>query len=311
MRPYVIDAHQHVWDRSVARYDWLGPHSPQINRSISFDELRPHLRAAGVDATVLVQSADERADTDEMLRVAARTPEIVGVVAYVPLDRPREARDRLADLRSDARVVGVRTLIHEQADPDWILSPDVDAGLGVLEEAGMPFDYVAVLPRHLEHLPTLALRHPDLDIVIDHLAKPPIGLGDGESWRTLIARGAENPRVHAKVSGLYSATADAAAWTTAQLEPFIEHVRTVFGADRLMYGGDWPVSLTAGGHDRVLAALRAVTAGWATAETDALWGGTARRFYGLDVADLAAARTALTVKPGPDTASGSQTRQEQ
>ncbi|SMH28624.1 L-fuconolactonase [Rathayibacter oskolensis] len=285
----VVDAHQHVWDRTKARYDWLGPHLPEIDRSIGFDELRPQLRAAGVDATVLVQSADEAADTDEMLRVAASAPEIVGVVVFVPLDRPQEAHDRLVELRRDAHVVGVRNLIHDQPDPDWILRPDVDEGLGVLEAAGIPFDYVAVLPRHLEHLPVLAERHPDLSIVIDHLSKPPIGLPSSEPWRSLIARGAENPRVFGKVSGLYSATADAAAWTTDQLAPVIEHALESFGAERLMYGGDWPVSLTAGGYDRIWAALHEVTGGWSDADSARLWGGTAQDFYRFDDALIAAA----------------------
>lgn len=281
-RPLIIDAHQHVWDKTKARYDWLGPHLPEIDRSIAFEELRPQLRAAGVDATVLVQSADEDADTDEMLRVAARTPEIVGVVVYVPLDRPQEAHDRLTELRRDTHVVGVRTLIHDQPDPDWILRPDVDEGLGVLEDAGVPFDYVAVLPRHLEHLPVLAERHPGLSIVIDHLSKPPIGLPGDEPWRSLIARAAENPRVFGKVSGLYSATADAGAWTTDQLIPVVDHAAEIFGAGRLMYGGDWPVSLTAGGYDRIWQALRQVTAGWSEGDAARLWSGTAREFYRLD-----------------------------
>ncbi|KQQ05458.1 MULTISPECIES: amidohydrolase family protein [unclassified Rathayibacter] len=288
----VVDAHQHVWDRTKARYDWLGPDLPEIDRSIFFDELRPQLRAAGVDATVLVQSADEAADTDEMLRVAAANPEIAGVVVYVPLERPQEAHDRLAELRRDLHVVGVRNLIHDQPDPDWILRPDVDEGLGVLEAAGVPFDYVAVLPRHLAHLPVLAERHPQLSIVIDHLSKPPIGLGSDEPWRSLIARAAENPRVVAKVSGLYSATRDAASWTTGQLVPVVEHALACFGAERLMYGGDWPVSLTAGGYARVWAALHEVTADWSEADSARLWGGTAREFYRLDESLVAGALAA-------------------
>ncbi|QHC67761.1 amidohydrolase family protein [Rathayibacter sp. VKM Ac-2759] len=285
----VIDSHQHVWDRTRARYDWLGPDLPEIDRSIFFDELRPQLRAAGVDATVLVQSADEAADTDEMLRVAAANPEIAGVVVHVPLERPQEAHDRLVELRRDAHVVGVRNLIHDRPDPDWILRPDVDEGLGVLEAAGVPFDYVAVLPRHLEHLPVLAERHPELSIVIDHLSKPPIGLSSDEPWRSLIARAAENPRVFAKVSGLYSATPDAASWTTEQLVPVVEHALASFGAERLMYGGDWPVSLTAGGYARIWAALHEATAGWSEAESARLWGGTAQEFYRLDEALVAGA----------------------
>ncbi len=291
----IIDSHQHVWDLSKAHYDWLGPDQAQINRSFDFDELRPSLRAAGIEATVLVQAADNAEDTDAMLEVAASTPEIVGLVAYVPLERPQEAHDRLLELRRNPLVVGVRNLIHDRADPDWILRPEVDEGLGVLEAAGVPFDYVAVLPRHLEHVSVLADRHPDLRIVIDHLAKPPIGLASHEPWATLTARAAENPNVYAKVSGLYSATDDPASWTTEELRPFVDHALDVFGPSRLMYGGDWPVSLLAGGYERIWRAANEIFSEWSPTEREAVLGRTAERFYAIDSRLLERAAAASVV----------------
>ena len=286
----VIDAHQHVWDPTRARYDWLTADLAPINRPIGFAELRPALREAGVDATVLVQSADNDEDTELMLRTAEANPEVAAIVAYVPLERPADAAVRLAELRRNSRVVGVRTLIHDIPDPDWLLRPDVDEGLGVLEDAGVTFDLVAVLPRHLEHVATLSARHPGLRIVIDHLAKPPIGLADIEPWWTLIARAAENPLVHAKVSGLYSATADGAAWTVDAVRPFVMRALDVFGADRLMYGGDWPISLLSGGYRRVWEGLSAIFAELGSEERRSILGGTAERFYGIDARALDAAR---------------------
>jgi len=276
----IIDAHQHVWDLQRSPYAWLGPHVPQWNRTFTFDELQPQLVAAGVGATVLVQSDDHDADTDLMLEVADAHPEVVAVVAYVPLERPAEAADRLARLRRDDRVVGVRNLIHDLPDPDFLLRPDVDEGLGVLEAAGATFDLVSVLPRHLEHVPVLSERHPDLRIVIDHLSKPPIGAADHEPWWSLIARAAENPRVHAKVSGLYP---------VEDARPFVDRALEVFGPERLMYGGDWPISVVAGTYQQVYDGLRAATAGLSEAESAQLWSGTAERFYAISPARLAAA----------------------
>ncbi|HUX71375.1 MAG TPA: amidohydrolase family protein [Cellulomonadaceae bacterium] len=288
----LIDSHQHVWDPRCARYDWLTADLAPINRPIEFAELRPALREAGVDATVLVQSADNDDDTDLMLRTAEANPEIAAIVAYVPLERPAVAADRLAELRRNPRVVGVRNLIHDIPDPDWLLRPDVDEGLGVLEAAGVTFDLVAVLPRHLEHVATLSARHPGLKIVIDHLAKPPIGLDDTEPWWTLIERAAENPLVHAKVSGLYSATADTSAWTVDAIRPFVMRALEVFGADRLMYGGDWPISVLAGGYRRVWQGLSAIVAELGSEERRSILGGTAERFYGIDATALESAREA-------------------
>lgn len=276
----IIDTHQHVWDLARSPYSWLGPHVPQWNRTFTFEELAPHLERNGVDRTVLVQSDDADGDTDLMLEVAGAHPEVAGVVVYVPLDRPEVAEARLAELRRDDRVVGVRNLIHDLPDPDWILRPEVDEGLSVLERAGVTFDYVAVLPRHLEHVPTLVERHPDLRIVIDHLSKPPIGEDDVEPWWSLIARAARGPLVHAKISGLYPGS-DPGSWTVAGVRPFVDRALEVFGPSRLMYGGDWPISVAAGGYDRVFAGLAEALSGLGPDDAEQVWSGTARRFYRL------------------------------
>ncbi len=277
----IIDAHQHVWDLERAEYPWLGPHVPQWNRTFTFEEVRPHLRSAGVRGSVLVQAADNREDTEHMLAVAAVCPEVVGVVVHVPLDRPQDTADRLAELRVDRRVVGVRNLIHDQPDPDWILRPDVDEGLDILESMGIPFDYVAVLPRHLEHVPTLLEKHPCLQLVIDHLAKPPIGLDDWEPWWTLIEAAAQHPLVHAKISGLYGAR-DLVSWTPASIRPFVDRALELFGPHRLMYGGDWPICVAAGGYDRILAGVAEALSDLSDDARAQVMGGTAMDFYSID-----------------------------
>ncbi len=284
----IIDSHQHVWDLTRSPYPWLGPDVPEYNRTFTFDEVQPQLRAQGVDATVLVQSDDHDGDTDLMIEVADRHPEVVGIVVYVPLDQPDLAAERLESLRGDDRVVGVRNLIHNIPDPDWILRPDVAEGLGLLERLGLTYDHVSVLPRHLEHVTTLSERHPDLRIVIDHLSKPPIGEAEREPWWSLIERAAENPKVFGKVSGLYPG-AGPDGWTVAGIQPFVDRAVEVFGPSRLMYGGDWPISIAAGGYERVFAGLQDALAGLSSDEREEIYAGSARRFYRLDEQRLAAA----------------------
>jgi L-fuconolactonase len=288
----IIDAHQHVWDRGRAAYDWLGPELAPIDRDFTFEESRDALRRAGVTASVLVQAADNDEDTELMLETAARCPEIVGVVAYVPLVDPARAKERLGELRRSPLVVGVRNLIHDLPDPDWLLRPDVDQGLSVLQRAGVAFDLVSVLPRHLEHATTIAKRHPGLRIVIDHLSKPPITGEDREPWWTLIERAAQNPLVYAKVSGLYGTVGGPGAWTVDAIRPFFDHALEVFGPDRLMYGGDWPVSVTAGGYDRVWAGLSELIGELSPDERAAILSETAYAFYRLDDTLLTAASAA-------------------
>ncbi|MWA03574.1 amidohydrolase family protein [Actinomadura sp. LD22] len=246
----IIDAHQHFWNLDRVAYPWLTPDQGPIHRTFEEGDLRPHLDACGVDGTVLVQSADSYADTDFMLEVADRWPRVRAVVGWVPLTRPDEAAEALDRYRRDPRYAGVRHLIHEEPDPDWLLQPVLRDGLDALAERGLTFDVVAVLPRHLEHVPMLAERHPGLRLVIDHLAKPPIAERGWRPWADLLARAAAFPNVHAKVSGLNTA-ADHGTWTAADLRPYVEHALELFGAERLMFGGDWPISVLAGGYRKV------------------------------------------------------------
>jgi L-fuconolactonase len=249
---------------------------------MSFAELKPSLARAGVDATVLVQSADNDEDTKLMLDVAAANPEIVAVVAYAPLGSPVDAAATLESFRDNSLIVGVRNLIHNIPDPEWLLRPEVDEGLGLLEDAGLSFDLVAVLPEHLALVPTLTERHPRLRIVLDHLAKPPIGLADPEPWWTLIETAAASPTVYAKVSGLYSATADSGSWSPESIRPYLHRALDCFGADRLMYGGDWPISVLSGGYDRVWDGLTVLFDELPEADRARILGTTALEFYRID-----------------------------
>jgi L-fuconolactonase len=285
----IIDAHQHVWDLTRAPYPWLGPHVPLWNRTFAFEEVVPHLARNGVEATVLVQSDDDDGDTALMFEVADAHPTVVAIVAYLPLDRPEHAAERLAELRSDDRVVGIRNLVHHKADPDWITSAPVDEGLTVLEDGDTAFDLVSNLPRHLEHVPTISERHPGLRIVIDHLAKPPIGGDDVEPWWSLIAAAAQNPLVSAKISGLYP---DSGQWSVDGIRRFVDRALEVFGPERLMFGGDWPISVASGGYDRVFAGLQSALSGLDAEEAGHIWSGTARRVYRIEPARLEAARGA-------------------
>lgn len=288
----IIDAHQHVWDLQRAEYAWLGPDAGILNRSIPMGEVLPSFEAAGVTGSVLVQAADNDDDTEYMLEVARRSPQVLGVVGYVPLHQPERAAERLAELQQEPLFCGVRNLIHDRSDPHWLLRDDVDATLGLLEDAGVPFDVVGVLPEHLEAVIAISERHPRLRMVLDHLNKPPIGAADSEPWRSLIARAAENPLVFGKVSGLYSAVGDPASWTVDAIRPIFDHAMDVFGPDRLLYGGDWPVSLIAGGYDRVFAGIDELLADLDVGARDSILAGTAADFYSLDLDPLT----------GPDTA---------
>jgi L-fuconolactonase len=276
----VIDAHLHLWDIDRVRYEWLRrPENCAINRTFGFEDFRQRALAAGVDRAVMVQAADNATDTAAMFEIADAHEEIAGVVAWVPLDRPEQAAEQLDQLSARPKFAGIRNLIHDQPDPDWLLGSEVGEGLSLLESAGVPFDVISVLPRHLSHIPVLSARYPGLRMVIDHLSHPPIGRRDWEPWRTLITNAARNPLVFAKLSGLYP---EGAEWDSEDIRPFAEFAVELFGADRLMFGSDWPVSELAGGYAKVWREVSKVLDQLSATERRAVLGNTARRVYAPD-----------------------------
>lgn len=279
----IIDSHQHFWDLDRVEYPWLVPDYGPIYRTFTPAELEPQLAAAGVERTVLVQSANSFDDTDSMLRHAAAHEWIGAVVGWVPLEDAAAAARALDETYlANPWFKGIRHLNHEEADPDWLVRPAVIDGLKVLQERGLVYEVVAVYPLHLGHVPALAEACPDLAIVVDHLAKPPITSGQYDGWKRDLRAAAEHPNVHAKVSGLNTA-ADWTTWSAADLEEPVGFALEVFGPKRLMFGSDWPVAVLAGDYARVWRETNAVLDSLAVdgLDRDAILGDNAASLYSI------------------------------
>ncbi|MFD0714524.1 amidohydrolase family protein [Paenibacillus sp. GCM10027626] len=275
-----IDTHQHFWNLEQVDYPWLVPSYGPIYRTIEAPELEPLLKAAGIDKTVIIQSMDSYEDTDYMLATAAQYDWVAGIVGWVPLDRPEEAAGKLAHYTKNPLFKGVRHLIHEEQDPDWVVRPEVIEGLKELASFGLTFDVVAVFPNHLKHVPALAEKVPDLRIVIDHLAKPPIKEKQMGRWAEEMKLASAYPQVHVKISGLNTA-ADWERWAAADIKPYIDFAFEHFGAERMMFGSDWPVANLAGDYAKVWAETNKALEGRTQEEIDRVLGGTAIAFYNL------------------------------
>jgi L-fuconolactonase len=275
----MIDTHQHLWKPSERRYEWLDAAGLPLNADFGPEDVAADVAAAGITATVLVQAADSYEDTFYMLSVAARTPVVHGVVAWAPLDRTTEAEAAL-DLYAASPVVrGIRVLNHNYDDPRWLLRPEVDAGLRLLASHGLALDVVSVLPEHLVMLADLAEQHPELTIVLDHLAKPDIAGKGWEPWASLIAEAAARPNVSVKLSGLN--TASSPDWTWNDWVPYIDHAVTHFGSERIMLGSDWPVATLAGDFAGVWTAQREAIGHLSHAQQDDILYRSAIRAYSL------------------------------
>lgn len=270
-----IDAHQHFWQLERGDYGWLTPALAGIFRDFMPEDLSPLLAARGIKGTILVQAAPTRAETNFLLDIAARTDFVLGVVGWVDFEAP-DAAETIARLAENPLLVGLRPMLHDLDDPDWITRPELAPAIAAMTEASLVFDAL-VRPQHLPALTRFARRHPDLSIVVDHGGKPAIARGIWGDWARDLAMLAGLPQVTCKLSGLV--TEAGRDWTPAQIQPVIAHLLSCFGADRLLFGSDWPVCLLAADyaawHDLALAALRDLM----PPEHARVFGGNARKIY--------------------------------
>lgn len=275
-----IDAHLHLWDLSVSDYDWLGPQHGKLFASFTAEQAHSELQEAAFDCAVLVQAEDSLRDTEFLLETAAANTWVAGVVGWVPLDDTAAAERALDRWQRHPSFRGVRHLVHNDPRDDFFALPAVRRSLSLVAERGLTLDVPDAWPRHLASVATLADALPDLRIVIDHLAKPPTGRSDFRRWREALARVAERENTVAKVSGLRS---PAIAYTTLALRPAWDTALDLFGPSRLMYGGDWPMSVPDGGYQPTWHVLNELIGELTSAEQVDLLGGTATASYHLEV----------------------------
>jgi L-fuconolactonase len=277
-----LDAHHHVWDLAVRDQPWTADIEP-LRRSFTFDELRPQLARAGIDATVLVQTITVAEETPEFLALAAAYPEIRGVVGWVDLtaDEVSARLDELRKLPGGEHLVGIRHQVQGESDPQWLLRADVTRGLRAVAEAGLVYDLL-VTDAQLPAATDAVRRHPDLRFVLDHGGKPRIAAGQVEPWRHHITTLSELPNVAVKLSGLL--TEAASNWTIDSVRPYADHLVHTFGPARMMFGSDWPVSTLRAGYQDVVAVSEELTAQCSADERAAIFATTALTWYQLRTA---------------------------
>ncbi|MGI9008444.1 MAG: amidohydrolase family protein [Streptosporangiaceae bacterium] len=279
----IVDAHQHVWDLSARPQPWLElPGHEPLLRDYSEADLKPLAAAAGVTATVVVQTVADSAETAELLALANASDLVAAVVGWTDLEAPGVA-DTLAGVRENrdgGALRGIRHPVLAEPDPDWLRRPAVLAGLAAVGAAGLCYDLViqaALLPAAVE----AAAASPGTLFVLDHLGNPSTGSGPEERWMTDLGRLARLPNTVCKLSGLLAEPPPPGRAGAGHLVPFYETALAAFGPGRLMFGSDWPVCTLGSPYDRVVAAARMLTAGLSPPERAEVFAGTARRVYRL------------------------------
>jgi len=281
--PVMIDAHQHYWQPLRGDYGWMPEDDPVLSRAYRPADLAPHLDRHGIAATVLVQAAPTLEETEYMLGIADATPSVAAVVGWVDFERP-EHLSHLQRLARHPKFVGVRPMIQDIPDIDWMLRDDVQWGYQALIDLDLTFDALG-FPAHLANFNTLLRRYPGLRTVVDHCMKPQIrdhaqGRHVFTEWADGMSRIAEIGAC-CKFSGLV--TEAKAGWSLDDLSPYAAHVLAAFGPDRVMWGSDWPVCQLGASYDEWRAAAEALTAHLDDAQRAEVFGGTATRFYRLGV----------------------------
>jgi len=272
-----IDAHQHCWQLAARAGSWPPPSLAAIYRDFAPEDLAPLLAEHGVAGTVLVQSLPSEVDTDWLLALAERADFIRAVVGWTDLLAP-DAPAAIARLASNKKLKGLRPMLQDLDDEQWIANPVLAPALNAMVEHGLRLDAL-VLPRHLPALLQCARDYPLLAILIDHAAKPPIADAQFGHWREDMAQLAALPNVHCKLSGLV--TEAKPDWSVDDLRPYVSHVLEVFGAQRVIWGSDWPVVDLAGGYGAWLAASESLLAHLGQQDRNDIFGLNARRFYSL------------------------------
>lgn len=273
-----IDAHLHIWDRAVSHYTWLRPDSGELYADFSPADAEAALRSARMDAAVLVQAEDTLRDTEYLLGVADRSSWVAGVVGWVPLDDPPAAEAALERWMRNPAFCGVRQLIHNDPRDALLGYPRVIETLRMIADAGLALDVPDAWPRQLAGMTRAATAVPGLTVVVDHLAKPPIGREDYPAWREALAAAAALPNTVAKLSGLQGG---GPALTVDRLRETWDAALELFGPSRLAYGGDWPMTVPHGGYPAVWSVMSALIAELSPSEQGEILGGTAMRVYGI------------------------------
>ena len=273
-----IDTHQHFWKFDPIRDSWITEEMQVIRRDFSPLDIQFVLERNGFGGSVAVQADQSKEETAYLVQLANDYPFIKGVVGWIDL-QAADIRQQLDSYQSDNVIKGFRHIVEGEADPDFLIRPAVLNGLKALADYGYTYDLL-IRPRHYAATLDCVQQNPNLQFVLDHIAKPPIKSKAFDEWAAFIDALSAFPNVVCKVSGL-ATEADWEGWKLDDFKQYVEHIFARFGKERIMYGSDWPVCLLAASYEESIAIVEDKLGQFTAAEKNAFWAENAIRVYNL------------------------------
>lgn len=273
-----IDSHQHFWKYNPVEYAWISEEMDILKKDYLPSDLSPELSKINFDGCIAVQARQTLEETEWLLKLASENDFIKGVVGWVDL-RSKELESQLKHFTQSEKLVGVRHVIHDEPDIDFMLRADFVKGLGKLEHFGLTYDLL-LFPKHLENAIKLVSSFPRQKFILDHIAKPDIKRNNSFSWAREIKLLSRFPNVFCKLSGMVT-EADWKKWRPADINPYLDVVLDAFGTHRVMIGSDWPVCKVAGEYQDVMGVVSSYINKLGKAEQDLILGQNAVRVYKL------------------------------
>jgi L-fuconolactonase len=275
----IVDSHQHFWQVGRFDYPWMTPDVEVLCQDYLPPQLEPVIKRSGVEKTILVQASNSVAESLWLLDLARHNQFISGVVGWVDLQSD-EVGQQLDELTRDEKFKGVRHLVESEPADDWLVQPRVLNGLRELSARGLTYDLL-VHTRHLAHAKTVAEECPQLRLVVDHSAKPPIARREIDEWGRGLKDLASGANVSCKLSGLVT-EADWQNWRVEDLKPYVDKALEYFGPRRMMFGSDWPVCLLAAPYERVLEVFQTLLADLSEEDRELIFSKNAAEFYRIE-----------------------------
>ena len=271
----ILDTHHHLWDLRLRDYEWMNNVNPILKRNYLIEDLNKITSKNNISNSICIQAHHSLGETEWLLNIAEKSDIILGVVGWVDLSSNR-LEETLDKLQKNKKFIGVRHIWHDELNEDWIIENKIINGIRSLAQRGLKFDFL-VRPNHLRYISDLYEKISDLNGVIDHIAKPNIKDNLKDEWAEEISKLSKIPSLYCKISGIV--TEMSANQDYSHVKPFTSEIISSFGLEKIMFGSDWPVCLSACSYKEVIKLANDITDEFSLAEKQKIFFENGIKFY--------------------------------